>query len=275
MKLEEGRKKLITKKLDSVANTLRKKSVHKGDLLEAVLNLTFVLEQFFKIKIAKKNILLVYSKLPETDQIKKILNKECVENNNTIKALDAFNLFKILFPKTRLAKQKQSVELIITARNEIYHHIVPYKKINNAELQKLVLTTFHALINDSQTVFKYKAPAKQEGTTFTTEEVEKIFDKVVEKKIQKRDSLFTPGMTIAGYYNEPLPISGILSTTGLECPRCGFYTLQSPTEDLSFVLSASRSFAPGVLYKCQNCHLELTEEEYEAVQRIQKKNKPL
>lgn len=272
-KLSKQRKELLLFKTLKVREILNKQNSSEGEVFSVVIDMVFIVEQIVKIKLSEKNFLLIYKKLPENSVIKPIINYEAIKDQKTLTANEALNLFKIFFPRSLITKNSQSLELLIEYRNELYHHIVPFKAIEKEKMIQLARTVY-STITDILKKYIGPLPDKQDiKSTLTQEEIFELFKDSVQRKIRltRLDSQSLNMRSDAGFGKLSIYKSPLMEVVAPRnyfghgdnvCPRCGNYSFKEVTPNPYL----AGNYEP--YFECSICHLELTPEEYKIAKKI-------
>lgn len=232
-------------------------------LPDIVVSFCIVVEKIIKIKLHKKNPVLLFdnSKIKENDALVAIISKK--EKNL---------VFKNIFSDDEM----QALLDIYAIRNGFVHGYKPDSNIlfDEEDVIKKLGTIWEKILNQAVILFgkdsiKKNKPKKK----YSEEELEKVLEEEVRTKIKpiQRGNGIQRGYGLDG---DMLQVSGsVFGFTGERCPRCGSYEFSLDdrlNSDIYSVTSVSmypiRTFSD--LYKCKKCHLELTRKEYEIVKKL-------
>ncbi|MDD2657644.1 MAG: hypothetical protein PHD04_03240 [Candidatus Pacebacteria bacterium] len=265
LKVSNGRKDFLKEKALRIQNILNATDPSAEDVYSTVLDLVFLLEQIIKIRIGQKNLLLIYKEMPKNQNIKKILNHEAVEGVHTLQISAALELFKILYPKSQITKGSSTAGVLIESRNELYHHVVPYKKYPRETLLKLSHDLYSIQLSDLKSIIGEIPPIKNGSEKISREEVANLFKDLVRQKMSLGEYL-PYGL---GYSALSVMSPSVVGTWGTEkCPRCGMFTFSEKSPPLFRISYQIPGKIDIAYYQCTNCHLELTPEEYSVAKEI-------
>lgn len=251
------------------------------ELPEMVVSFCIVVEKIFKIKLRKKNPLLVFdvSRMKDDDSLSiAVLEKE--ENIETIKIQNVIRRFEIIFKEVFSSAEMQALEDIYNVRNNFVHSYKADNKINfdSEDIIKKMGIIWGKISQLAIELFgkdgiKQGIPKKK----YTEDELEFVLIEEVKKKLKTNknpyvSSAYGFGVNDNFYLEDVSPWS--FGGGGEKCPRCGIYgfMLDGAQPDFaSHVPTASISrfgVTPSDLYRCKKCHLELTRKEYEIARRL-------
>lgn len=261
----------LYKKIDSFLN---KDSFSQDEVPDNIISFCIATERILKIKLYKKNPVLVFDNAKFKDDnslVAIVLKKEkTIESCNIQNIIDRIN---IIFSKTFTDDEKQAIRDIYDVRNHFVHG---YKteseiEINDAVIKMEIIwrkvSKFGVKILGEKNV-KPVTPKK----TYSEEELQEILREQVKVKISKagipRDSVFTL------YHKGELSTWSTSEWGGERCPRCkkmGFRIEKREPESFSFLGTCDFTHdlrGNSDLYKCKNCNLELTPREYEIAKTL-------
>lgn len=266
LKVDKVRKDFLKEKALRIRSVLNTADSSNEDVYSAILDLVFLLEQIVKMRIGQKSVLLIYKELPKNQHVKKVLGQETVEGVHTLQISAALELFKVLYPKSQITKGSSTAGILIEARNELYHHVIPYKKYPKETLLKLSHELYSIQLSDLKTIIGEIPPAKKSPEKISKEELAGLFKDLVKQKMSMGEYL-PYGI---GYSSLDVVSPSVVGMWGTEkCPRCGMYTFSEKSPPLFSVSFRMSGGGVGVsYYQCTNCHLELTPEEYAVAKEI-------
>lgn len=246
-------------------------SDEKENLPEIIVAFCVVTEKILKIKLHKKNPVLVFenAKFKEDDAFITILKKKEL-NIETIKINDALNRHKLMFKKGFSDDEIQVIIDIYRIRNHFVHG---YKADNDImedkeNIVKKMGTVWEKISTQAislfgKTAIKTKKPKKK----YSEEELELVLTEEVRKKIKN-----TNNDPFSRYTYIEEPYYGFNE----ECPRCGYSEFSKDDKKDPLDFHEEGLFFNRVsssLYRCKNCHLELTNKEYEIAKKIKSERK--
>ena len=248
-------------------------------LPDIVVSFCIVVEKIIKIKLHKKNPVLLFdnSKIKENDALVAIISKK-EKNIETSKIGEILGRFKLVFKNIFSDDEMQALLDIYVIRNGFVHGYKPDSNIlfDEEDIIKKLGTIWEKISNQAVILFgkdsiKKNKPKKK----YSEEELEKVLEEEVRTKIKP----IQRGYGIQRGYrldDDMLQVSGsVFGFTSEKCPRCGSHEFSLDdrlNSDIYSVTSVSmypiRTFSD--LYKCKKCHLELTRKEYEIAKKLNK-----
>ena len=288
--IKDSKYKSIVNRIKKITETIDTETPSEEDIHEAVINFATVFEYIIKKKLYIKNKLLIYEfNSSDIDVIKAVL-EEKIKLKHTINALDAFSRYKKFYPKSKLIKQTEGVEILLKERNELIHNITIKNLQKKEDLIGILNKVFPLFLSDAEKVLGQLPSTKvKKEKVYTEKDIQKIYEDIVLSKIKNIErgplatfstitdtvQLSSPTANIA--INEPyFPIKATQAFNyGDEyCPRCYNYSLARKLDSVFvFRTSLFDSKNNPDLYTCSKCNLELTVAEYETVQKLIKDGK--
>lgn len=253
-----------------------------------------VVEKILKIKLYKKNQLLIFEKshISNIDSLTAIINKKD-KNIETIKFNDVIDRTVSIF-KNRIIDETEGQLLkdVYKIRNSLIHsHKKDNQKLyeDSDSLIKIMRTLWSKISIEAIKFYGrdiQKTPKKLVDI-YTKNELDKILEEEVKKKL-KALSKDNQGESLGQFINRPLTVDSTFGISNYDlnigprqrltyragmdlkslttCPRCGLYGLYKEDDPFSLLLEEKED---GI-YKCPNCNIELTEKEYEIAKKIKK-----
>ena len=268
-----------------VDELLSRENLKKEDLPDLIVYFCTVIEKILKIKLYNKNPFLVFelSSIGTENLISRLATKKDVELN-TLRVGNVLDRFAMIFKKTLNPSEIETIKEIYKLRNFYIHGYKEDNKIVGLDVEKVVnqMGTIWERINKITVSLFGKENIKNSRPkkTYTEKEFEKAFEDEVGKMITpKREfGLVTAYTTIplvdrynlvqrVGNLIDPItqqPIS--FNYFGERCPRCNSSNFSLTGNELYSYVQVPK------LYKCEDCHLELTEKQYEIAKKIKKSN---
>lgn len=247
------------------------------NLPEVIVAFCVVVEKVLKIKLYKKNPVLVFdgSKFRDDDALMAIVNKK-ESDIETIRVREVIGRYKLLFNDEFSDDELQVLIDIYNIRN---HFIHGYKSdelilLDRENIIKKMGTVWERVSNlvftlFSKEVIKASRPKKPKQK-YSEEELEEVLIEEVKKKIQSTKNEY--GVFGFGDHVYQTPdYNSFLSFSGEKCPRCNSYgfSLNKPDFDmLSVTTIYSQQGFFSDLYRCKKCNLELTRKEYEVAKKL-------
>lgn len=256
------------------------------NLPEVIVSFCIVTEKIFKIKLHKKNPVLVYEngKIKDDDALVAVIKGREL-SMETIKIRETLCRYNLVFDGEFTDDETQVLIDIYNARNHFLHG---YKSdddilVDKENIVKKMGTVWEKI--SAQAIFtfgKSLIKANKPKNKYSKTELEKVLIDEVRKKIESYkdnvyDGLFhTPTVAAFTAQNNPLFVSS-LSEINEKCPRCGAYGFaiggQSPSPFNISTISICQPGSSSDLYKCNKCNLELTEKEYEIAKKLKNEEK--
>jgi hypothetical protein len=201
-----------------------------------------------------------------------------------------------IFPKSKLSKQEESIEILITNRNKLEHDIDIKNMQSKEEILGVLGGVFPIFLIEAEKVLGVLPSAKiKKEKTYSEKDIQNIYDSIVLSKIKnyKRNSFgisvtsdevisFNPrasvladnSMAYGARASSVFGSQGISLGLGNErCPRCSNFSFSKKSQLNSVIFVSSLNRGDPDLYVCSNCNLELTDLEYDAVQRLKSEGK--
>lgn len=250
------------------------------ELPDVVVSFCIVVEKILKIKLHKKNPLLVFdvSRMKDDDSLSSaVLKKE--ENIETIRIQNVIRRFEIVFKEVFSSGELQALKDVYGMRNHFVHGYKSDSKIDfdREDIIKKMGTIWDKIPQLAIALFgkdsiKRSIPKKK----YTEEELEAVLIEEVKKKVGANKNIYSSRVYDFGIrdHDPESVLAWSFDSVGGKCPRCGFYgfaleSSQPDFEPYAPVASASRfGVSPSDLYKCKKCHLELTRKEYEIARSL-------
>ena len=284
-KQKESHKYLITL-YARVDEYLGDDNADPDQLPDIVVSFCIVIERLLKIKLYKKNPVLAFeiSKMKEDSALSAIVLKKD-SDIETIQIRQVLERIKIVFKRAFTEDELLALVDLYSVRNDFIHSYKADSKIalNYEDVIKKMGTVWEkmgpiatALLGKG--AIKRSKPKKK----YSEEELEQVLIDEVKEKI-KSQRVF--GRTFLNDTTYETAISRVDAGWGgawglvEKCPRCSSYgfSFERSKRDL-FSTSAYRAFNQVLeegsdqlfsgLYKCTQCHLELTAKEYEIAKRL-------
>lgn len=257
------------------------------NLPDVVVSFCIATEKIFKIKLHKKNPVLVYEncKTKEDDALIAII-KERELDIETIRIRETVSRYNLMFNFF----SEDEIQVLFDIYNIRNHFVHGYKSDDNILLEKENIvkkmgTVWEKISIEAVSIFgkdliKSNKPKKK----YSEEELEKVLIEEVRKKIQSTDEYNVFSVISPRGFNYQNPISSerlsVIAPTaygfmgvGDQCPRCGSYDFSLDSQDfnsvsLNSLYNYGKTFSD--LYKCKKCNLELTKKEYEIAKKLKK-----
>lgn len=262
------------------------------ELEEVIVSFCVVVERVLKMKLHAKNPILIFdvSRLKDDETISAL----ALRTDTTIETINiqsTLNRFKILFKKTFSEEEIISIKETYKVRNSLVHSYLSEEKVitDKEDLIKRMSFIWPKISKLTKSVLgKERILSSKPKKSYTELEFKKAIVDELMKKIKQpvRSSYslgvgttFSDGFSVANGLTTPYPSSGT------ECPRCSsmqFSINNEPFHASGFgiggsanifepILYASSGYGFGgstvQIYKCKNCNLELTQNEYELVKK--------
>lgn len=293
--IKDSKHKLLIQKIKRVAEIIDSDNPSEENVYEAIIDFILVFEHVIKKILYAKNKLLIYNFDLDINKVNVILKNQ-KNTLFTIQLSEALPRYIKIFPKSKLSKQEESVEILITNRNKLEHDIDIKNMQSKEEILGVLSGVFPIFLTEAEKVLGTLPSAKiKKEKTYSEKDIQNIYDSIVLSKIKnyKRNSF---GISVMG--NDVInlnPRIGVLAdestsigvraqsvlsksinySIGNErCPRClsSSFSKKSQFNPVIFSSSLTSRNDPD-LYICSNCNLELTDLEYDAVQRLKAEGK--
>jgi len=264
---------------------LSNETIMPEELPDSIVYFCTVVEKILKIKLHKKNPVLVFdvSSVRDDDALSVVaLKKE--KDIPTVRVETILKRFKIVFSKSLTSGEVEAFLGVYKACNHFKHSHNPDGHIdfNKEDIVKKMGMVWGKISKIAVSLFgKEIAKSHKPKKKYTEEELSRVLEEEVRKMIKP-----TSPQNLYGTYGfATRPTYSVwgqeLFSVGAKCPRCGH-----PSFSLNDCQSDQGWGAPSVmdrvysglfpfpsehidaLYKCKNCNLELTEKQYEIAQKI-------
>lgn len=284
MKKKKPNHKYLLSLYSRVDDFLSSGDITKEDLPDLIVSFCIVFEKVLKIKLHNKNPFLIFdgSWIKDDNSISIIaLKKE--ESIETSKIKNILNRFEIVFKGVFTQDELQALKDIYEVRNYFVHG---YKAddqidIDVEDMVKKMGTIWEKISKIAISLFgKENIKTGKPKKKYTEKELENVLEEEVRKMIKplRTETRFGVLQTIQEVYTQPVG-TAFSSYFRERCPRCGSYAFslddsrnpwQSSYADLGIHAATGTAIVDGgsLLYKCKDCHLELTEKQYEIAKRI-------
>lgn len=256
-----------------LANTLASEN-----LPEMIVSFCICVEKIFKIRLFKKNPLLIFdnSKIKENDRLVSLVKRKYL-TTETIRFNELLIRYKLMFPKKFSDEEIQVLIDIYNIRNHLLHsHNDDEEILSDPEkIIKKMGTVWEKISKEATIIFgqsliKANKPRKK----YSEEELESLLIAEVRKKIEstrKKESLYS---SIMGTYERKFEDFSF-NPSAEKCPRCDKFTFEleslnkdiySPLITTAMIFDSPKRYSG--LYLCNSCNLELTKKEYEIAKKI-------
>ncbi|MDP2856264.1 MAG: hypothetical protein Q8N90_04115 [bacterium] len=247
----------------------------REDLPDPIVSFCVVVEKIMKMKLYRKNPLLVFdtSCIRDDDALSVItLKKE--DNIETAKIKNIIGRFEVVFKRVFTPDELQALRDIYEIRNKFVHGYKSDDKIifDAEDMVKKMGTIWEkisiiAIFLFGKETIKSGRPRKK----YTEKELEQVLEDEVRKMIQPPSNNAFAFATLSSLASIASPSTLSILANKKKCPRCGSYSLSLDNRPISAYNLTDQGFvldAGSNLYKCDNCHLELTEKQYEITKKI-------
>lgn len=252
--------------------------IDKDALADVIVSFCVVVEKILKIKLHKKNPLLVFDfSVLKADGVISTIALKKEKTIDTAKINEIINRFSLVFPKIFTSDEFQALHDVYVVRNFLVHGYKPDDAIsfNPDDIVSKMGTIWNkASLLVIALLGKEKIKSNKPKRKYTAEELENVLKEEVLTKIKRNNPLgYTLDYALATAYEDHF---------SEKCPRCrthGFKiqrnsdTWSSIVDDTSAVVFGAYShmlpnYGYGGFYKCTKCGLELTEKEYEIAKNV-------
>ncbi|MEK7650664.1 MAG: hypothetical protein AAB364_02235 [Patescibacteria group bacterium] len=247
----------------------------KENLPDIIVSFCTVVEKILKIKLHRKNPVLIFDagKLQDDNALATVVKKK-EKDIKTAKIAGILARVKIIFSRIFSEEELQILTDVYNIRNEFNHSYKSDDEIllDPEDVVKKMGTLWGKISKQAVSLFgKDNVKTGIPKRKYSEEELEQVLIEEVRTKIKAMGETgnfiyprkwLTYNVDTASYYPR-----------GNKCPRCGSYGFSSDESD-SY---ATNVFSPTVhfggvsfpdLYKCKDCHLELTSKEYEIAKKL-------
>lgn len=245
------------------------------NLPEVVVSFCIVTEKILKIRLHKKNPVLVYenAKIKEDDALVSVIKGREL-NIETIKIREIIGRYKLMFDNEFSDDEMQVLIDIYNARNHFMHGYKSDDDIlsDRKNIVKKMGTVWEKISAQAISVFgKNLIKAKKPKEKYSKEELEKVLVEQVRKKIESCNSKYENYLNTLSFARSR-PYLGFSNVASETCPRCGEYGFSKDGQSVNGFEFSTVSINPfgasSDLYKCNKCNLELTEKEYEIAKKL-------
>jgi hypothetical protein len=272
-----------------VDDFLDKRNIAKEELPDSIVSFCIVAEKVLKIKLHSKNQFLVFEASNITENTIPIIALGGEENIPTAKIKDVIGRFGVVFKEIFTPDEFQALKDIYVVRSSFVHG---YKSddqiVFDAENIVSKMGTLWPKISEIAIYLfgKKRIKSGKPRKKYTEKELQEVLEDEVRKMIKPLSTSSWQSVTglrfMSESANEFSPISyrtsavvGAGFISGDRCPRCGSlsFSLDNSRTDWSrinlYAIMPGETFDSGSnLYKCKDCHLELTEKQYEIAKKI-------
>ncbi len=259
-----------------VSDFLSNEDIAQEDLPDAIVSFCIVVEKVLKVKLHKRNPVLIFetSSVKDDDALSAVaLKKE--KNIETVKIENIIKRFGIVFRRIFTPDELQALRDIYEVRNCFVHGYKADDEIifDEENVVKKMGTIWEKISKIAVSLFgrenvKDGKPKKK----YTQEELEKVLEEEVRKMITPPRDRFGFGALLTtqpgvSWFEHPY-------MAGDKCPRCGSpsFSLGDTGNSLTGspygTITKLGFLTDSSLYKCKKCNLELTEKQYEIAKRI-------
>ena len=251
----------------------------KEDFPDIVLSFCVVVEKILKIKLHKKNPILVFDtgKIKDVDSLSMVVLKK-EKNIETSKIYEIARRFRLIFSKDFSEDEEQALIEIYNTRNHFVHSYKPDNKIffDRDDLIKKMGTIWEKISTLAISLLgKQEIKESRPKKKYTEDELERVLENEVREMIKPEEGIAPFGV------RRGLAFADFSLNTGEKCPRCGSLTLtlgngenNLPYRGIALSGAVSSAFVSPYssgnpnLYKCTTCNLELTEKQYGIAKKI-------
>lgn len=262
-----------------VDNFLVSENASDENLPDIIISFCTVVEKILKIKLYKRNPLLIFdvAKFKEDDALC-IVSKKKEKEIETIKIQQLLGRFKLIFNKVFSEEELAVLKDLYDIRNFFIHSYKPDTEasFDSEDIIKKMGTIWDRISTQAVVLFgKGIKKAVEPKKKYSEAELEQVLMREVAAKIRNDQNLAAyPFRAISAGYT-------MLGSSGSEiCPRCRNNTFSFEPFGYSDLISSPASSYSALtlgdaylgkfsdLYRCSVCNLELTKKEYEIAKRI-------
>lgn len=291
--IKDSKHKLLIQKIKRISEIIDSDSPSEENIYEAIIDFILVFEHVVKKILYAKNKLLIYNFGLDINKVNVILKNQ-KNTLFTIQLSEALPRYIKIFPKSKLSKQEESIEILITNRNKLEHDIDIKNMQSKEEIMGVLSAVFPIFLAEAEKVLGTLPSTKiKKEKTYSEKDIQNIYDSIVLSKIKNykknsfgisvtSDEVMSFNPRIGALADENIysaRVSSVLSqgmNYGLgneRCPRCSNFSFSKKSQFNSMILSSALNRSAPDLYICSNCNLELTDLEYDAVQRLKVEGK--
>lgn len=255
--------------------------VKHENLPDVIVSFCIVMEKLFKIKLHKKNPVLVYenSKIKENDALISVIKKKESNDMITVRIQETIYRYKLMFDSEFSDDEMKIIEDIYKVRNHFVHGYKSDEDIlsDSENIVKKMGTVWEKISAQAVSIFSRKfIKANKPKKKYSEEELEKVLIEEVKKKIESQQNYLDDVFNVQSIHSA----YDSLNINGEKCPRCGTYGFFIDTSNSDIFSATSVDMYNPIrtssdLYKCKKCNLELTRKEYEIAKKIKPDNPPL
>lgn len=257
--------------------------IRQENLPEIVVSFCIVTEKIFKIRLHKKNPILVYdnSKIKENDALIAIIKKKEL-NIETIKIREVLSRYKLMFNNDFSDDEIQVLIDIYNIRNHFVHGYRSDDVILHDEenIVKKMGTVWEKISIQAQSLFGGKLiKLSKPKNKYSSVELEGVLIEEVRKKIKSCEKEYNkhPFARFDASSTSHSSYAGLTELNEEKCPRCGSCGFSKYDNEInSFGFAHSINLYPIKklydLYYCKKCNLELTEKEYEIAKKLKRED---
>ncbi len=254
---------------------LSNENIARDELPDAIVSFCTVVEKIFKLKLHKKNPLLIFegASIKEDDALSIIalIKDKIIE---TARMPIIINRFGIIFKKLFTPDEFQALKDVYNVRNAFMHGYKPDDKIDfdSEDVVKKMGTIWEKISKVAISLLgKENIKSGKPKKKYSEKELEEVLEKEVKKMIKPlshrnyfggADFTFVPMPLVA-----PTSLHDFASF-GEQCPRCGSPSFALDRPAWQSYGGFTELDGEASLFKCKNCHLELTEKQYEIAKKI-------
>ena len=277
MKINRDSKRIfLIYKIRKILEVIDSQNPTEEEIYQSIIDFILVFEYVIKKILYLKNKLLIYEFSLNIEKVDLII-KNKKNSLHTITLNEALLRYIKIFPKSKLTKQKESIEILKVNRNILQHHIDIKNMQSKEELKGVLNNLFPVFLKESEKilgVIEHKKTKKEK--TYSEKDIQEIYDNIVLSKIKNFNK--NPFSLYEINKENPFNINDIENDIGLfigneRCPRCSKLTLLKKYQQNFGLLISNFSNENIDFYSCSNCNLELTKLEYDTVQRLKKEGK--
>lgn len=282
MQNKKNKHEYLLRQFQSVNSFLIQDQGNKEVLPEVIVSFCTVVEKIIKIRLYKKNPVLVFNvaNLKDEKTLRDVSWK--IEGDmETIGFRQLLDRHQLIFRKSFSDEELSALKGIYVARNFYIHGYKDEDKtpFDREDILKKMGTVWEKMVKYAVIIFgKIAIKEGKPKNKYSEEELEAVLTREVKEKISGLDysarQAFFGGTTTFGKVGRFINPTTLSNWASLECPRCHNQSF-SKSDGLSeygemwtYSPSAIEASARANLYKCSMCNLELTEREYTIAKKL-------
>lgn len=279
---KEQEYKYLLRTYSMVSENLKSDSIKSDELPDIIIGFCIVIERVLKIGLYRKNPVLIY----DNGWLKDENNLVCIVKRKknqieTIKKDKLISRYNLVFEGRFTKDEVEIIDEIYLLRNQFIHSHEKDKNIliNEEEIVKRIGTVWEKISIEAVKILGGGFKKVQPNKKYTEEELKEIIEKKFKEECEevrkivesdKNKNIFPTIRATSDLAVYPVTSESFFShpLSGSEkCPRCGFVGFKKDVNRFYGVYGFGDEDDSGI-YICNNCHLELTEKQYNIAKRM-------